>query len=63
MKDSTPKPVLLKEYRKPDYLVDNISLSFDLHSNETKVHSKMEVRRNPDADNQNENPPFFLVSG
>ena len=60
MKDSTPKPVLLKEYRKPDYLVDNISLSFDLHSNETKVHSKMEVRRNPDADNQNENPPLIL---
>ena len=49
MKDNTPKPVYLKEYRKPEFLIESIYLTFRLDSTKTYIHSKMEVRRNPEA--------------
>ena len=49
MKDNTPAPVYLKEYKKPEFLIDSIYLTFRLDSTKTYVHSKMEVRRNPEA--------------
>jgi len=61
MKDNMPKPVLLREYKKPDYLIDNIFLSFELHSTKTKVCTKMDVRRNPDVEKKTELPPLLLT--
>ena len=45
MRDASPRPVYLKDYRKPDYWVDEIELHFDLRDGETLVRSKMQVRR------------------
>ncbi len=45
MRDATPSAIYLKDYRKPDYLIDKIDLKFDLREGQTKVHSRMQVRR------------------
>ncbi|TNE25518.1 MAG: aminopeptidase N [Alphaproteobacteria bacterium] len=37
------------DYRPPEYLIDETDLHFDLHETETRVKSKLTVRRNPDA--------------
>ena len=49
------QPVLLSDYRPPAFLVDTVDLSFDLHPTATKVVSRLAVRRNPNA---GENEPL-----
>jgi len=46
MKDGTPKTIYLKDYKKPDYLISDIHLTFDLHNTETKVKSVMKIKCN-----------------
>ncbi len=46
MREGTPKPVHLKDYRPPAYLVDRIELAFDLDPETTRVRARLHVRRN-----------------
>jgi aminopeptidase N len=45
MRDATPSAIYLKDYRKPDYLIDTVDLEFDLKPGQTTVSSLMQVRR------------------
>jgi aminopeptidase N len=48
--DQPRTPVLRQEYRPPAWWVDHVELAFDLDAAETRVISRLSVRRNPDAD-------------
>ena len=45
MRDATPSAIYLKDYRQPDYLIDTVDLEFDLQEGQTKVLSRLQVRR------------------
>jgi aminopeptidase N len=49
MKSEHPKPVLLADYRPPDYLIDTVELDIALDPAKTRVVSKLSVRRNPQS--------------
>ncbi|MBD3668954.1 MAG: aminopeptidase N, partial [Kangiella sp.] len=49
MKTEEPRPVLLKEYCPPDFLVDSVSLDVSLDADRTEVRSVLQLRRHPDA--------------
>jgi aminopeptidase N len=49
LRDPTPRAVHLKDYTPPAYLIDTVELRFDLDEEETRVASKLRVRRNPAA--------------
>ncbi|MEM8988619.1 MAG: aminopeptidase N [Pseudomonadota bacterium] len=44
-----PKTVYLKDYRTPDYAVDAVSLDFDLDTERTRVRTRLQIRRTPNA--------------
>ena len=46
----TPRPIYLKDYRPPSFLIDRVELRFELDEQDARVHSRMEFRRNPAAD-------------
>jgi len=46
---STPRTIYLKDYQAPEYLVEEISLRFELEPAATRVFSRMVVTRNPQA--------------
>ncbi|RFF30969.1 aminopeptidase N [Wenzhouxiangella sediminis] len=48
--DQPRTPVLRQEYRPPAWWVDHVELEFDLDATETRVTSRMSVRRNPEVD-------------
>jgi aminopeptidase N len=45
MRDANPSAIHLKDYRKPDYLVETVELRFDLREGATTVHSCLQVQR------------------
>jgi aminopeptidase N len=47
MKTDTPRPILLKEYRPPGYLIDTVHLDVVLHPTRTHVRSRLGMRANP----------------
>src|ERR1700732_2895386 len=47
MRTDTAKPVRLKDYRVPDYLIDNVDLDVKLHPSATKVEARLAIRPNP----------------
>jgi aminopeptidase N len=47
MKPETPRPILLRSYRPPGYLVDSVNLDVALHPSRTRVRSRLRVRPNP----------------
>src|SRR5262245_36653357 len=47
MKTDTPRPILLKDYRPPSYLIDGVSLDVVLHKTRTRVRSRLKLRANP----------------
>ncbi len=49
MKSETPKPVLLADYRPPEFLIDTVDLNIVLDATRTRVTSKLTLRRNPKA--------------
>jgi aminopeptidase N len=51
--DKPPQPTRLADYRPPDFLIDNVELEFDLGDTETRVKSRLALRRNPDAKTPN----------
>jgi aminopeptidase N len=49
--DSTsPQTVWRKDYRPPDWLIESVSLEFDLGEESTRVAAHIAVRRNPDGE-------------
>src|SRR5215472_1714826 len=44
-----PQPTRLADYRPPAFLVDTVDLTFDLGESETRVRSRLAVRRNPET--------------
>ena len=51
MKTDTPRPILLKDYSPPDYLIDRVDLNIVLDPTRTRVDAKLAMRRNVDARN------------
>ena len=47
MKTDTPRPIYLKDYRPPEYLIPSVDLDIALAPHETRVRSRLKVRRNP----------------
>jgi len=58
MLHDAPQPVYLKDYRPPGFLIDTVDLRFELGEKETRVHSRLALRRNPDAEDHS--PDLFL---
>lgn len=50
MRDAQPQAIYLKDYRVPEFLIDQTDLSFDLQEEVTTVTARLAVRRNPDSD-------------
>ena len=46
---AAPRPVRLKDYRPPAFVIDTVDLTFELGESETRVKSRLAVRRNPEA--------------
>ena len=49
MRDAEPKAIHLKDYRVPAFLVERVDLEFVLGEDETRVRSRLRMRRNPSA--------------
>jgi len=49
MRTDTAKPIRLKDYRPPDWLVETVSLNFSLHPTATKVRATLALKPNPRA--------------
>jgi len=47
MRPKTPRPILLKNYRPPGYLIDKVDLDVALHPKRTRIRSRLSVRANP----------------
>ncbi|MFA5899303.1 MAG: aminopeptidase N [Hyphomicrobium sp.] len=54
MKLDTNRPVQLKDYRPPAYLIDRVHLDVSLEPTHTRVHSKLSILPNPDATGRKE---------
>jgi aminopeptidase N len=46
MRTDTPEPIRLSDYRPPAFLIEEVSLAFDLAPNTTRVKARLNVRRN-----------------
>ena len=44
-----PQPVRLADYRPPAFLIDTVDLAFDLGAHDTRVKSRLVIRRNLEA--------------
>ncbi|WP_020406619.1 aminopeptidase N [Hahella ganghwensis] len=49
MKESQPRTIYLKDYRRPDFLIDETHLRFQLFEDGARVTSHLHIRQNPDA--------------
>jgi aminopeptidase N len=49
MRTDTAQPILLKDYRPPDWLVETVSLDFSLHPTQTRVRATLALKPNPEA--------------
>ena len=49
MKDAAPQTIYLSDYAPPNYLVDDVHLTFQLHPTKTRVISVIRFRPNPAA--------------
>src|SRR5262245_39458597 len=47
MKTDTPRPILLKDYRPPNYLLYAVALDVSLNPSRTRVRARLKVKRNP----------------
>ncbi len=54
MKPETPRPIHLKDYRPPAYLIDKVDLDVSLDATRTRVHARLAVRPNPHANGRPE---------
>jgi aminopeptidase N len=54
MKLESPRPIHLKDYRPPAYLIDRTELDFVLHPTATRVRSRLSIRPNPETGGRRE---------
>jgi aminopeptidase N len=47
MKSESPRPIQLKDYRPPAYLVDAVDLKFALDPTRTRIDARLKIRPNP----------------
>ncbi len=47
--DQGSKPTLRRDYQPPAWLVDRVELTLKLDADTTRVHARLQVRRNPDC--------------
>lgn len=47
-----PQSIYLKDYRPPAFLIDSVDLRFDLDDENTRVRSRLELRRDPAAESE-----------
>ncbi len=59
MREGTPKPIHLKDYHPPAYLVERVELAFDLDPETTRVRARLEIHRNP----QSQSPNTLILDG
>lgn len=52
MRDTQPRTIYLRDYRKPAFLVEHVELSFQLFEAEARVHAQHHIYRNPEAEVQ-----------
>jgi len=50
MRTDLPQPIRLAEYRRPAYLIDEVSLDFRLEPHTTRVRARLTIRRDGDHD-------------
>ncbi len=55
MKTETPRPIRLKDYQPPDFLIDQAHLNIALDPTNTRVAAKLSMRRNPKAADKDAN--------
>ena len=48
-RDAQPRAIHLKDYRPPEYLIDQTQLDVDLGETDTRVTSRLKLRRNPEV--------------
>ena len=48
----TPNKIYLKDYTQPDFFIDRADLTFEIKEDQTKVTSKLKIRRNKAADDK-----------
>jgi aminopeptidase N len=53
-----PQPVRLANYRPPAFLIDSVDLVFELEDGESRVKSRLRIRRNPDGSDPS--APLYL---
>src|ERR1700730_14550129 len=44
-----PRPVRLVQYRPPEFLIDTVDLVFELGDSDTRIKSRLRIRRNPEG--------------
>ncbi|MBE0485450.1 aminopeptidase N [Marinobacter sp.] len=49
MRTNQPQTIYLSDYQAPAYFVDQVDLRFELFEDGARVHSKLALRRNPEA--------------
>jgi aminopeptidase N len=49
MRTDTPRPIRLKDYQRPAWLIDKVDLKVDLHPTRTRVDAKLRLLPNRDA--------------
>ncbi|OZG74006.1 aminopeptidase N [Hahella sp. CCB-MM4] len=49
MKESQPRTIYLKDYRPPNFIIDETHLRFQLYEDGARVTSHLHIRRNPEA--------------
>jgi len=54
---AAPKTIYLKEYRQPNYWLDEVALRFELGDQATRIYSELQIRRN---DSVTDNVPLWL---
>jgi len=52
MRDTQPRTIYLKDYRKPAFLIDAVELDFELFEDGARVLARHSVHRNPEAEYQ-----------
>ncbi len=52
MTHSAPKTTYRKDYTPTDYLIEQVDLAFHLNDDQTTVHSRLEIKRNPQQSGQ-----------
>ncbi|NOZ51686.1 MAG: aminopeptidase N, partial [Gammaproteobacteria bacterium] len=59
MKDleQASKTIYLKEYKKPEFLINHVELTFELQEEQTRVHSALQLTRNT----MDKDEPLFLA--